>query len=120
MSAIRAAVIGTLFVAFNLLLVESGKDLPKELQDPTLFCEGCYGTIVEITQMMHKSRGRKDLKLRVNEAFGKVCQNDNLKKYVFSPPKMVKVFEIKWKCVFVINMFASGLRCHFEDFSNGA
>ena len=66
------------------------KDPPKELRDSSIFCEGCYGTVNEIAQMMERNKGKK-LGERIEEATGKVCSTDRLRKYVFSPPKMTKV-----------------------------
>lgn len=82
-------------VASNAAAAE--KALPNELNDPTMFCEGCYGSVSEIAQMMEESRG-KEVKLqeRIGAALGAVCHTDNLRKYVFSPPKMVKVRAVKF------------------------
>ena len=66
------------------------EELPKELRDPTMFCEGCFGTISEVTAMMEAEKGPK-LNARIDKVLAKVCHTDNLRKYVFSPPKMVKV-----------------------------
>ena len=66
------------------------EELPKELRDPTMFCEGCFGTISEVTEMMEAEKGH-NLNARIDKVLAKVCHTDNLRKYVFSPPKMVKV-----------------------------
>ena len=65
-------------------------DLPKDLSDPVLFCEGCYGTMYEIDRMMINFKHLR-LEQRVNKSLAEVCHTDNLRKYVFSPPKMSKV-----------------------------
>ena len=78
---------------FGAILVTA--NLPKDLQDPVLFCEGCYGTMYEIDNIMIEL---KHLKLveRVREAMDKVCSTDLLRKYVFSPPKMSKVSKVQF------------------------
>ena len=85
-----------LFIAmkFTILLalcsVATSTDLPKDLSDPVLFCEGCYGTMYEIDGMMIQLKHLR-LKQRVGKALAEVCDYDKLDKYVFSPPKMSKV-----------------------------
>ena len=84
-----------LWILFALFALANGDDaatnnLPTELRDPTMFCEGCYGTLMEVADMM-ESDSDKTLMQRINWAMGKVCHTDNLRKYVFSPPKMVRV-----------------------------
>merc|ERR1712018_605972 len=71
-------------------LAFSESSLPKDLQDPVLFCEGCYGTMYEIDNMMIDLKHLK-LTERVKQTMDSVCSNDILRKYVFSPPKMTKV-----------------------------
>ena len=65
-------------------------DLPKDLSDPVLFCEGCYGTMYEIDRMITNLKHMR-LEERVGKTLAEVCHTDNLRKYVFSPPKMSKV-----------------------------
>ena len=72
------------------IAVSSSSDLPKDLKDPVLFCEGCYGTMYELDNMMISLKNLK-LDQRIQSALEKVCHTDNLRKYVFSPPKMSKV-----------------------------
>ena len=72
------------------------KHLPKELGDPSMFCEGCFGTVSEVAAMMEHEAAAGigkgfTLNERIERALGAVCHTDNLRKYVFSPPKMVKV-----------------------------
>lgn len=69
---------------------EENGELPADLRDPVLFCEGCYGVMYEIDALMIKLKHLK-LNDRVAQAMDQVCSNDNLRKYVFSPPKMTKV-----------------------------
>ena len=77
---------------FLAALVCADKELPTELRDPSMFCEGCFGTISEVSAMMEETAGKgSKLNGRVEKVLGKVCHTDNLRKYVFSPPKMVKV-----------------------------
>ena len=77
-------------VIFVLPSIASSSDLPKDLKDPVLFCEGCYGTMYELDNMMISLKNLK-LDQRIQSALEKVCHTDNLRKYVFSPPKMSKV-----------------------------
>lgn len=73
-------------------LVCADKELPKELRDPSMFCEGCFGTISEVSALMEEAAGNgSKLSDRIEKVLGTVCHTDNLRKYVFSPPKMVKV-----------------------------
>ncbi len=64
--------------------------LPKDLSDPVLFCEGCYGVMHEINFFMETHTDQK-LIPRIQNALDEVCHTDHLRKYVFSPPKMSKV-----------------------------
>ena len=84
---------------FLAALVRADKELPKELRDPSMFCEGCFGTISEVSEMMEEAAAaaEKDSKLnaRIEKVLGRVCHTDNLRKYVFSPPKMVKVKQLR-------------------------
>ncbi len=78
------------------------RELPPELRHPEMFCEGCYGVVSEVAEMMAESAGSgKAIQARIDGALGSVCHTDNLRKYVFSPPKMVKVIftrlrRIRW------------------------
>ena len=79
---------------FLAALVRADKELPKELRDPSMFCEGCFGTISEVSEMMEEAAAAEkdsELNARIEKVLGRVCHTDNLRKYVFSPPKMVKV-----------------------------
>ena len=71
-------------------IVCTKSDLPQDLKDSVLFCEGCYGTMYEIDNMMIELKHLK-LTERVRESIHTVCSTDLLRKYVFSPPKMTKV-----------------------------
>lgn len=65
-------------------------ELPQELSDPVLYCEGCYGAMYEIDNLMTNLKHEK-LDKRIELTLEKLCHTDNLRKYVFSPPKMAKV-----------------------------
>ena len=78
------------FVVSLLVIVQGDSELPKDLKDPVLFCEGCYGSMYEIDAFMIKLK-HETLKNRIANTLNEVCQTDNLRKYVFSPPKMTKV-----------------------------
>ena len=80
----------SLAAIFILPSISVSSDLPKDLKDPVLFCEGCYGTMYELDNMMISLKNLK-LDQRIQGALEKVCHTDNLRKYVFSPPKMSKV-----------------------------
>ena len=74
----------------------ANNELPKELGDSSMFCEGCFGTVSEVAAMMEQKEAAgivkgSTLNERIERALGAVCHTDNLRKYVFSPPKMVKV-----------------------------
>ena len=70
--------------------VQSKTDLPMDLRDPVLFCEGCYGSMYEIDAFMNRLK-HETLKNRISNTLDQVCHTDHLRKYVFSPPKMAKV-----------------------------
>ena len=78
-----------LFFIFNVVHTTKS-DLPQDLKDPVLFCEGCYGTMYEIDNMMIELKHLK-LTERVRQTINTVCTTELLRKYVFSPPKMTKV-----------------------------
>ena len=81
------------FLAIILKIVYANddvKELPKDLKDPVLFCEGCYGTMYEIDNFMTNLKHEK-LGKRIENTLDQVCHTDNLRKYVFSPPKISKV-----------------------------
>lgn len=85
-------------------LVCADKELPKELRDPSMFCEGCFGTISEVSALMEEAAGNgSKLSDRIEKVLGTVCHTDNLRKYVFSPPKMVKV------CSAIVKTFRTDL-----------
>ncbi len=104
-----------LILPFLLIsLVFSEDELPKDLSDPVLYCEGCYGVMFEIDAFMVRLKHEK-LETRVKKALDQVCHTDHLRKYVFSPPKMTKVkqktpfFE---SCIhFNVHYFIYNFRC---------
>ena len=69
--------------------------IPKSSQ----FCEGCYATIEVLIQELAKND--KDIKgpYRMDEKWKEfsdhLCDTSKLTKYVFSPPKVVKVSYLK-------------------------
>ena len=69
--------------------------IPKSSQ----FCEGCYATIDVLIQELAKNE--KDIKgpYRMDEKWNEfsdhLCDTSKLTKYVFSPPKVVKVSYLK-------------------------
>jgi len=81
---------------------------PQDLKDSVLFCEGCYGTMYEIDNMMIELKHLK-LTERVRESIHTVCSTDLLRKYVFSPPKMTKV------CKAITNHFRADLEKLLRD-----
>ena len=84
------SIIAIILVLSSNLTSSSESELPKDLKDSVLFCEGCYGTMYELDNMMTDLKHLK-LNQRVQTALEEVCHTDNLRKYVFSPPKMSKV-----------------------------
>lgn len=72
------------------MIVMGDQDLPKELSDQVLYCEGCYGTMMEIDEFMIRLK-HETLNTRIELTLDGVCSTDLLRKYVFSPPKMAKV-----------------------------
>ena len=62
----------------------------------SLFCEGCYGTVDILLQEFQANkedniRGPYRMDDKWKDFENKMCRTDNLKKYVYSPPKMTKV-----------------------------
>lgn len=80
----------SLCLILSVTWAETAKPVPTELKDQFLFCEACYATITEVTEMMIQSRGTT-LKKRIKNALDSVCSTDHLRKYILSPPKMAKV-----------------------------
>ena len=89
-STLNKAISMNITILLAYLSTVMSLDMPKELQDPVLFCEGCYGTMYEVDQLMINLKHLK-LERRVQDTLRDVCHTDNLRKYVFSPPKMFKV-----------------------------
>ena len=59
------------------------------------FCEGCYGAVDILLQEFNENKpdlkGPYRMKQKWENFERKICTTDNLKKYVYSPPKMAKV-----------------------------
>ena len=59
------------------------------------FCEGCYATvevlIQEFTQHYPDVKGPYRMDAKWDELKQTLCDTDKLRKYVYSPPKMMKV-----------------------------
>merc|ERR1711997_909814 len=78
-------------IVFSIAIVLGNpEELPKDLRDPVLFCEGCYGTMYEIHALMTNTKHER-MDQRIANTLDQVCSTDLLRKYVFSPPKMSKV-----------------------------
>ena len=89
------------------VIVKVKSELPKDLKDPILFCEGCYGSMYEIDAFMIRLK-HETLKTLIENTLDEVCHTDNLRKYVFSPPKMTKV---KFLCYVSQYFFVNSLTC---------
>ena len=75
---------------------EPHKNNPNELVPGTgQYCEGCYATVDILLQEFTKNypdiKGPYRMDEKWEEFKQNLCDTDNLKKYVYSPPKMTKV-----------------------------
>ena len=69
-----------------LLLVSAEK---TNLDDPVLFCDGCFAMVSEIEKSLSVRSGQT-LKARIEKSLASVCTTDKLRSYKFSPPTQVK------------------------------
>ena len=75
-------------LVFSLPYIESSS---SNLDDPVLFCDGCFALVSEVEKDMSGSRlsGEK-LQARITTSLAGVCSTDRLRAYMFSPPTQVK------------------------------
>ena len=66
----------------------------SNLDDPVLFCDGCFAMVSEIAKDMSVSGSSgQTLRTRIDASLGGVCSTDRLRAYKFSPPTQVKTCE---------------------------
>merc|ERR1711872_1025703 len=75
------------FVVASISLVDAGDS--SNLDDPVLFCDGCFALVSEVEKDMSMNKGQK-LNTRIEKALSGVCSTDRLRAYKFSPPTQVK------------------------------
>ncbi|KAF2352920.1 hypothetical protein FHG87_016324, partial [Trinorchestia longiramus] len=76
------------------IIYGSKTEVPADalFQDAEAFCEGCYGLVMEVSQLLRKwSDEEGTMKDHVDAASYAACRRDKLRSYVLSPPKMVKL-----------------------------
>ncbi|OQV24580.1 hypothetical protein BV898_01640 [Hypsibius exemplaris] len=59
------------------------------VQPGGLACEGCHGVVTELHEKLSKPT-KASVEERAAKLVDKICKLENLVKYVYSPPKMVK------------------------------
>ena len=69
----------------NIVCINAGDS--SNLDDPVLFCDGCFALVSEVEKSMNK--GQK-LNTRIEKTLSGVCSTDRLRAYKFSPPTQVK------------------------------
>ena len=75
-------------IVITLLLLQVSAE-KSNLDDPVLFCDGCFAMVSEIEKSLSVRSGQT-LKARIEKSLGSVCTTDKLRSYKFSPPTQVK------------------------------
>merc|ERR1719427_2651930 len=102
-----------IFFLFFLPLVELKTDDPfKNLNDPVLFCDGCFALVSEVQKDMMSSKGSK-LDTRIDSSLDSVCSTDRLRAYKFSPPTQVKT------CTAILSKYRTKLRSVLREAFRG-
>ena len=71
----------------SIVSVKAGDS--SNLDDPVLFCDGCFALVSEVEKDMSMNKGEK-LNTRIEKTLSGVCSTDRLRAYKFSPPTQVK------------------------------
>merc|ERR1712013_299862 len=71
----------------SIVAVKAGDS--SNLDDPVLFCDGCFALVSEVEKDMSMNKGEK-LNTRIEKTLSGVCTTDRLRAYKFSPPTQVK------------------------------
>ena len=71
----------------NIVCINAGDS--SNLDDPVLFCDGCFALVSEVEKDMSMNKGQK-LNTRIEKTLSGVCSTDRLRAYKFSPPTQVK------------------------------
>ena len=79
--------ISLLLLIFNIVTASAGDS--SNLDDPVLFCDGCFALVSEVEKDMSLNKGQK-LNTRIEKTLSGVCSTDRLRAYKFSPPTQVK------------------------------
>ena len=79
--------ISLLLVILNIVTTSAGDS--SNLDDPVLFCDGCFALVSEVEKDMSLNKGQK-LNTRIEKTLSGVCSTDRLRAYKFSPPTQVK------------------------------
>ena len=61
----------------------------SNLDDPVLFCDGCFALVSEVVSDMLDNTAKQKLQTRIDKSLD-VCNTDRLRSYMFSPPTQVK------------------------------
>merc|ERR1712150_390 len=75
-----------LLLVLTIISVSAEK---SNLDDPVLFCDGCFALVSEIEKDMSVRSG-ETLKTRLERSLTNVCSTERLRAYKFSPPTQVK------------------------------
>ena len=78
--------ISLLLVILNIVTTSAGES--SNLDDPVLFCDGCFALVSEVEKDMSLNKGQK-LNTRIEKTLSGVCSTDRLRAYKFSPPTQV-------------------------------
>ena len=76
-----------LLTIMKIVSVSAGDS--SNLDDPVLFCDGCFALVSEVEKDMSVNTGQK-LNTRIEKTLSGVCSTDRLRAYKFSPPTQVK------------------------------
>ena len=86
----------------TLVQAVCGVELKKEksnLDDPVIFCDGCFALVSEVVKDMSDNTHKQTLQTRIEQSLNNVCSTDRLRAYMFSPPTQVKT------CFSILNKY---------------
>ena len=79
-----------LIIAAIIVSGASGQPEKSNLDDPALFCDGCFALVSEVVKDMSDNSAKQKLQARIDQSLDNVCITDRLRSYKFSPPTQVK------------------------------
>jgi len=107
--------LSAIILVFCFSTLALGGEKSSALDDPTLFCDGCFALVSELEKDMSGSAASGlNLKTRIENSLSGVCSTERLRAYKFSPPTQVKT------CSAILDAFPHLLRSVLrEQFRGG-